>query len=146
MPKKKLHERRAARAARKTASPSAQPDAADISQIPPIPIAESNQLASEGVELNRGSSTNQSLSDVGKKEVQQLAERLAAKGGVDEIQTSPALRAEQTAQAVAENNPIPVPVSENPDLQSWAQGNLEGQPMVAVKKQIQDLIRNQPGN
>lgn len=140
-------ERRKARAARKGASPfpGAQPDAADISQIPPIPAEESNRLASRGVVLNRGNSDLQNLSPVGREEVADVASKLADKGGVDEIQTSPALRAEETAQAVASQNPTPVPVSENPNLESWAQGNLEGQPLVAVKKQIQDLIRKQPG-
>jgi broad specificity phosphatase PhoE len=145
MPKKKLHERRAARAARKTAPPGAQPDAADISQIPPIAPEESARLASEGQDINRGSSTRAPLSSVGKKEVQDVAAKLANKGGLDELQTSPALRTQQTADAIVDNNPTPLPVSENPNLESWAQGNLEGQPLVAVKKQIQDLIRNQPG-
>lgn len=139
MPKKMLHERRAARAARK--QPSAQPDIADIQ---PIPAEESARLASEGTDINRGNSNRAPLSTVGQEQVATVADKLAGKGGVDQIETSPAVRAEETAQAVVDKNPTPVPVAENPALESWAQGNLEGQPMVAVKKQIQDLIRKQP--
>jgi broad specificity phosphatase PhoE len=140
-----LHERRQARAARKAAPPGSQPDAADISQIPPIPAEESARLASEGVKINRANSNLAPLSEIGKGEVQDVAAKLADKGGLDELKTSPALRTQETAQAIAENNPGPLPVTQDPNLESWAQGNLEGQPMVAVKKQIQDLIRKQPG-
>lgn len=138
--------RKSANAARRTTlGPGPESKQPDISQIPPIPTEESNRLAAEGVDLNRGSSTEQPMSPVGQEQVADVASKLADKGGIDEIQTSPAVRAEQTAQAVAENNPTPVPVQENPALESWAQGNMEGQPLVAVKKQIQDLIRKQPG-
>lgn len=143
MPKKTLHERRAARAARRSApAPGAQPDIADI---PPIPAEESARLASEGTKLNRGNANQLPMSPVGHEEVAKVAEQLASKGGLDALETSPAVRAQQTADEVVAQNPTPLPVKQNENLESWAQGNLEGQPLVAVKKQIQDLIRNQPG-
>jgi broad specificity phosphatase PhoE len=136
-------ERRTGRAARK--EPSRPETHLDIADVQPIPADETAKLASQGVDISRGNANELPMSPVGHEEVAKVAEQLAAKGGLDALETSPAVRAQQTAAEVVAQNPTPLPVKENENLESWAQGNLEGQPLVAVKKQIQDLIRNQPG-
>ena len=115
----------------------------DPSQPPPTP-QESAAMAADGVHLNRGSSNQDQLSPEGIEQVRETGDKLAAKGGLDQIITSPSVRTQQTAQEVAAADPEPPPVSTDQGLESWAQGNLEGQPEIAVKQQIRDLIRKNP--
>lgn len=132
MPKRMKYERKAARLARAN------------STAPPSP-EETTALAAQGIEVNRGNSDTQPLSSEGEREIQQTSQKLAAKGGLDDLKTSKSVRATQTAQIVAQNNPQPITVKpDTADMESWAQGNLEGQPRAKVRDQINDLIRNNP--
>lgn len=102
------------------------------------------QLAADGVKVNRGNSNEVPLSPVGENEVAHVAQALADKGGVDSITGSTSVRAQQTADKIAKANPKPVQVQPEPKLESWAQGNLEGQPEAAVRNQVRALIRKHP--
>jgi len=135
--KRSKFERKNARAARKTA-PKVDPNA------PPPTPQETAAMAASGIDINRGSSTEDALSPEGVEQVQETGQKLAAKGGLDKIVASPSVRTAQTAQEVAAADPKTPPVSTDQGLESWAQGNLEGQPEKAVKAQIRDLIRKNP--
>lgn len=113
-------------------------------QVQPISPDESVALAQSGEEINRGNSDLMPMAPEGVQEVQDTAQKLAAKGGLDDLKTSKADRAQETAKIIGENNPTPLPVKPDGDLESWAQGNLEGQPMALVKDQIKDFIRKNP--
>lgn len=109
----------------------------------PPPPEVSTAMAQQGIDLNRGNSDQQPLAPEGKEEVREVAQKLAAKGGLDELKTSGTVRGEQTAQAIAEAGASPKPGTDG-DLSSWATGNLEGQPTALVRDQIRDLVRNNP--
>lgn len=143
MPKKMKFERKLARDARKDLPAQ---DAPPLEALQAPPPEQSADLASQGIELNRGNANQLPLSDVGHAEVEQIGEQLADKGGIDEIRTSPSVRTDETANAIAEANPgEPIPIQKDPNLESWAQGNAEGQPKQLVKDQIRALIRTDPG-
>jgi len=101
-------------------------------------------MAASGIDINRGSSTEDALSPEGVEQVQETGQKLAAKGGLDKVVASPSVRTAQTAQEVAAADPKTPPVSTDQGLESWAMGNLEGQPEALVKDQIRDLIRKNP--
>lgn len=101
-------------------------------------------MVAAGIPVNRGSSDQVALSDPGIEEAKMVGERLAAKGGLDDLKSSQAIRAKQTAQIVGQEQPSPIPLQEDGNLESFAQGVAEGQPKALVGKQIQDLIRNNP--
>ena len=136
--KRSKFERKNARAARKTAAPVLDPNA------PPPTPEETKAMAAQGIAPNRGSATEVPLSTEGEQEVQDTAEKLAAKGGLDSATASPSVRAQQTTEAIQDANPTPLEATPDANLESWAQGNLEGQPKALVKDQISDLIRNNP--
>jgi len=115
-----------------------------IPSAPPAP-EETEALAAAGVPINRGNSNQQPMSDEGVAQEQDIAAKLAARGGFDRGVTSPAVRTQQTMDAIQGANPQPLPMQQDPNLESWAQGNLEGQPKAAVRQQIRDLIRQNPG-
>lgn len=112
---------------------------------PPSP-EESTALAAQGVDINRGNSDLQPLSEPGKEEVRDVGQKLADKGGLDDLTSSKTVRGAETAQAIAEASPTPLQVKNDPnsDMESWSQGNLEGQPKALVRDQIRDLVRNNP--
>jgi len=134
MAKKMKFERKNAREARKGIDPN---------QPPPSP-QESAAMAASGVDLNRGSSNLDQLTPEGHEQLKETGEKLAAKGGLDKIHSSASTRAMESAQEVAAADPSAPPISSDSNLESWAQGNLEGQPEKAVKEQIRDLIRKNP--
>lgn len=121
--------------------------ARDKSAIPPAPPSpeETQAIAQAGEHLNRGNSNQLPLAPEGQAEIQQVGEKLAAKGGLDSIKTPPGdVRSNQTAQILASADPKHPTVGPDGDMQSWAQGNLEGMPAKDVKGQIRDLVRNNP--
>src|SRR5487761_672108 len=67
--------------------------------------------AQQGVDINRGSSDQVPLSNVGKEQAAELGEQAAAKGGFDSVTTDDALRTRQTAEEIASKSPAPVSVS-----------------------------------
>lgn len=101
-------------------------------------------MAATGEVINRGSSTDDQLSPEGVEQMKDTAQKLADKGGLDSLHASDSARAMQSAQEVSSADPKSPPITPDANLESWAQGNLEGQPEAAVKKQIRDLIRNNP--
>lgn len=117
-----------------------KPDPIDT---PPPSADEVANMAASGVDVNRGSSDQMPLSDVGKSQAQQTADKLTQKGGFDQMVVSPATRTVESAGPLAKANPA-MQVRAEPALESWAQGNLEGQPKATVQSAIQDLIRKQP--
>lgn len=112
-------------------------------QVSAPPPEETLANVQSGVDVNRGSSDQIPLSDVGQQQAEQMADKLQEKGGLDKLIVSPAVRTEQTAQPIIARNPQ-IPVKSDPNLESWAQGNLEGQPQAQVKNEIRDLIRRDP--
>lgn len=115
---------------------------------PSPPPEESVKLASQGTTINRGNSNLQKLSPQGEAESEEVGQKLADKtpdGSPLKVVSSPAVRAEQTASAIEKASPSPVEHSDDPRLESWAQGNLEGKPRELVKDQINNLIRKNPG-
>lgn len=135
MAKRMKFERRASRQAR-----------ADSALNTPSPAPEDTiAAAAQGEDINRGSSTQIPISDdVGQSQQQQTAERLARGGGVDKIIAGPSVRTQQMADAIAKNNPKPVPIRNEPGIESWPQGNLEGKPKSETSGVIRDLIRKNP--
>ncbi len=134
--KRMKFERRAARSAR-----NAEPD---LSQLTPPAPEETAAMVADGIPVNRGSSDQIPLSPAGINEAKEIGQKLAAKGGLDDLKTSQAVRTKQTAQIVGGEQPNPLPLKDDGNLESWQQGNLEGQPQALVKQQIQNLIRNNP--
>ena len=123
----------------------------DFGQIPPeaipatpIPAEDTLALARNGIEVNRGNSNQQPLSDAGQMAADDTAAGLAAHGGLDTLKASAAARSMQTAQAVAASDPKAPKVQPDPNLESWAQGNLEGRPAKPIKKLIDQLVRKNP--
>lgn len=110
---------------------------------PPAP-AETEALAATGEDINRGNSNQDPLSPQGEAQAQEVAAGLAQKGGLDTLKASTSKRSADTAQAIAEQNPTPVDPEPDPNSESWAQGNMEGQPTAMVKDQIRDLVRKNP--
>ena len=112
--------------------PSGAAPALDPAAPPPTP-EQSTALAAQGTPINRGSGTEIALSPAGEDEVQDTAEKLADKGGLDTATASPSVRAKQTVDAIAQENPTPLQATPDANLESWAQGNMEGQTKVASK-------------
>lgn len=101
-------------------------------------------MVAEGIPVNRGSSDQVGLSPGGAKEAQDVGQKLAAKGGLTDLKSSQAIRAKQTADIVGKEQPTPLPLQEDGNLESWSQGGMEGQPKVLVRDQIRDLVRSNP--
>lgn len=97
----------------------------------------------QGEDVNRGNSDMQQLAPAGVTEAHDIGAKLADKGGLDDLKAPGSVRADETAQIIASEGGSPSP-SLDGDLQSWAQGNLEGQPQKIVKDQIKNLVRNNP--
>ncbi len=96
--------------------------------------------AKQGIEINRGSSTEIPLNAQGRREASRDAQRIARHSPPDRILSSDSVRATQTAAALSKRSGVPVKPTAN--LESWAQGNLEGRPAQAVKSQIDELLRD----
>ena len=108
--------------------------------VPPPPSPqESSQLASAGVEINRGGSDDLPITPEGHAELKQVGEKLAAKGGIDAAISSGARRTDESAAEIAGSDPVAV--GKDPDLKAWSQGNLEGQPKASVKDELSSLVR-----
>jgi broad specificity phosphatase PhoE len=114
---------------------------------PSPPPEESIKLASQGVPINRGNSNQQQLSQHGLAQANEVGTRLSEKippsDGLKVISSS-SVRAQQTASAIESKSQSPVEHQDDPRLESWAQGNLEGKPQSLVKDQINNLIRKNP--
>lgn len=112
---------------------------------PPPPPEVSTQMVADGKDIVRGNSNQIPLSPQGQDEARDTGEKLAAKGGLDQIKTGGSVRGDQTADAIAAANPKPIKAEHDGDLQSRAMGNLEGEEATpSVKAQIDDLIRKNP--
>jgi broad specificity phosphatase PhoE len=109
----------------------------------PPPPEQTTALVQQGVDVNRGNSNQQPLAPSGVQEAKQVGAALVAKGGLDNLKTGGSARGDQTAQIIGQADPK-LPVERDGDIQSWAQGNLEGQPAALVRDQIRDLVRNNP--
>lgn len=116
--------------------------ARDIPAAPPSP-EESTALATQGIELNRGNSNLQELAPEGVDEAHGIGESLAEKGGLDDLKTGGSVRGDQTAAIISDAGAAPPPKHDS-DLQSWSQGNLEGQPQPLVRDQIKKLVQSNP--
>lgn len=101
-------------------------------------------MVQAGIPVARGSSDQLPLSQAGIQEAKETGEKLAAKGGLDDIQSSGAVRAQQTAQIVGAEQPNPIPLQQDGDMDSFSIGNAEGNPKALVGQQIKDLVRNNP--
>jgi broad specificity phosphatase PhoE len=115
---------------------------------PSPPPEQSIAFAKKGIEVARGNSNLQKLSPQGESQAEEVGQKLADKTPTDtplKVVSSPAVRAEQTASAIEKASPATVEHSDDPRLESWAQGNLEGKPRELVKDQINNLIRQNPG-
>jgi broad specificity phosphatase PhoE len=158
MPKKMLFERRAARLARaKQANPSGGnlPGTGDAGAIPSTQIPHeaitdspspslTSSMAAGGEPIVRGNSNLQPMTSEGHTTVKKVGQQLAALGGPDEIDPAASFRAMQTAADVGDQTGAPVG-NPNPDLDSHAMGNLEGeQKTPEIKKFIRDSIRKNP--
>ncbi len=110
-----------------------------------IPKEDTIALAKGGMEVNRGNSNEQPLSPFGEAAAMDTGEKLAQKapGMLGPVRSSAAARAQQSAAAISDATGAP-PAKPEPKLESWAQGNLEGQPEQNVKKLIGELIRKYP--
>lgn len=97
-----------------------------------------SDMDKQGIKINRGSSTELPLTAEGHREAESTANEI---GPVDSITTSDSVRTKQTAAPIVERNPQ-APVKETKNLESWAQGNLEGKPLEVVKPQIEELLKN----
>lgn len=91
----------------------------------------------------RGSS-DLPLDEDGQAHADYLAQRIAAKGGFDEIHAADLQRHQQTADAIERTNPTAVRPPANPNLRSIALGGLEGMPHEDAIRAINDLIREAP--
>lgn len=69
------------------------------------------------------------LSPVGDAEADHLGRRIAAKGGVDSIVSSPMTRAQQTVAAILKHNPQAKYLGSAQDAMPWDQGVVTGQPI-----------------
>ena len=153
MPKSMAYQRRAARAARKAPTPL---DPSQFGEIPPTTIPHeavtdapnplaTDSMAAGGLPVARGNSNLQPLTPEGQGTVARTGADLAALGGPDQIVTSPAVRATETAGAVQAADPKRPPVSVNPGLESQAIENLEGEAKSpGVRKFLADLVRKHP--
>lgn len=100
-------------------------------------------MAASGMDVNRGNSDQVPLSDKGRDEIQDTAAKLAARGGIDKAIVSTSVRGQQTADAIQAAHP-PMQRMNDPNVESWPQGNLEGKPAKLVKDQIRELVRDTP--
>lgn len=116
----------------------------DLGSLTPPAPEQTAAMVADGIPVNRGSSDKLPLSPEGIQEAQEVGAKLAAKGGLDDMKSSGATRTLQTAKIIGDQNPTPLPVKNGTNLESWAQGNAEGQPKDLVKAQIDDLVRNNP--
>ena len=153
MPKKMAYERKAARQASRMAPPGMEGAANPLPDIkipheavtdPPGGNATAD-MAGGGQDVVRGNANGMPLTPEGAGSVAKAGAGLAALGGVDQIIGSDAERTKQTAAALQGTDPKKPPVATDPNLQSMALGNLEGEPKTpGVKKFIADLIRKAP--
>ena len=111
----------------------------------PIPEHDTIALAKGGTQVNRGNSNEQPLSPFGEAAAIETGKALAAKAGptLAPIKESASARAQQSAHAISDATGQPM-APPDPNLESWAQGNLEGQPQQDVKKTIAELVRKYP--
>ena len=105
------------------------------------PQEQPSSSAGTSVDTTRGS-RNVPLSDQGRQEAAQLANRTA--GQFDRIESSTMDRALETANRVAGSNPEAGDVVPNEKLTPWYMGGHEGQPTDQVIDQINGRIRNNP--
>lgn len=153
MPKRMKHERSGARKRELAATRGTLGDfgelppqeiPAEAVTSPPSPLA-SRDLALGGEHLVRGNSNRQPLTPEGQATVAQTGQELAQAGGVDKIISSSAERATGTAAALQAQDPNSPPISEDPNLESHALGQLEGEPKTPeVKRFLAELIRKRP--
>jgi broad specificity phosphatase PhoE len=101
-------------------------------------------MVQDGIPVLRGSSDQLGLSPAGVQEAKETGAKLAAKGGLTDLKSSGAKRAQQTAEIVGAEQPNPIPLQQDGDMDSFAIGNAEGQPRALVGQQIKDLVRNNP--
>src|SRR5690242_7538243 len=104
---------------------------------PPPPPEQTTAMAASGMDVNRGNSDQVPLSDKGADEIQDTAAKLAARGGIDKAIVSTSVRGQQTADAIHAAHPQMERVND-PNVESWPQGNLEGKPAKLVKDQIRE--------
>jgi broad specificity phosphatase PhoE len=80
------------------------------------------------------------LNAKGEKLADKLGQRIAAKGGLDVLHSSPLLRAVQTANAIAEHNPEMKREEPADALRPWRLGQLEGKQPEDVKVWIEYFV------
>lgn len=100
-------------------------------------------MAAGGLDVVRGNSNKQPLSPEGEQTVQRVAGAMGPKG-LDRIQPSASVRAQQTAGALSQASGA-LSSQPLPDLESHALGALEGAPKTPeVKKFLATLVRKYP--
>ena len=99
-------------------------------------------MARSGEDIIRGSS-NIPLSEEGKQQAEDLAQRFKAKGFHGEIHASDLLRARQTAAPISTATESPI-VSEGSHLHPWHLGSIEGQPTKQVLGDMNRYILKKP--
>jgi len=116
----------------------------DLANLTPPTPQETAAMVADGIPVLRGSSDQLGLSPAGIEEAKDTGAKLAAKGGLTDLKSSGAKRAQQTAELVGAEQPNPIPLQQDGDMDSFAIGNAEGQPRALVGQQIKDLVRNNP--
>jgi broad specificity phosphatase PhoE len=85
------------------------------------------------------------LNDEGQKQVAQLGEQFAKRGGVDQIISGDLTRDRQTANAIAQAmQGEGIRIQLDPNFRPWHLGGFEGQKTKDVLPQMQDLAHNRP--
>src|SRR5205823_1514809 len=79
----------------------------------------------------------------GAKDIEQVAQQFAAKGGISQIVSSNQTRARQTAEILRKHNPD-AKVRYTGALQAWHLGGEEGKPQEQALPVLHDLIHNNP--
>lgn len=117
---------------------------------PDVPAGRSNprataDLAAGGEPVVRGNSDQAPMTPSGHAQAADMGQALAAQGGPSRIVTSTARRTRETTQDVQGKQSRPVPVQQDPRLESHALGDLEGSPKTPdIRRLITSLIRKHP--
>ena len=82
------------------------------------------------------------LSDIGRAQADHLGRRIAAKGGIDTLVSSPMQRARETAAAILKHNPGARMIEVSPGLEPLHQGYLEGKTRGEVEPAMEHFARH----
>jgi broad specificity phosphatase PhoE len=101
-------------------------------------------MAGGNEDIVRGNSNQQPLNTLGHTTASHVGQSLARLGGPDQILPGGSRRTVETGQDVSRQTGAPMGPP-NPNLESHAMGNLEGEPKTPeVKKYLASLVKNQP--